>query len=56
MMLARAARVARLYGKLQVLHLRAHLEYEADLRPTSGSASSASCSRTAAASSSSGSC
>jgi len=30
MMLARAARVARLYGKLQVLHLRAHLEYEAD--------------------------
>ncbi len=29
-MLRRAARNVRLYGKLQFLHLRAHLEYEAD--------------------------
>jgi ABC-2 type transport system permease protein len=29
-MLVRIARSARLYGKLQFLHLRAHLEYEAD--------------------------
>lgn len=29
-MLSRLAHIARIYGKLQVLHLRAHLEYEAD--------------------------
>jgi ABC-2 type transport system permease protein len=29
-MLARAAHAVRIYGKLQVLHLRTHLEYEAD--------------------------
>jgi ABC-2 type transport system permease protein len=29
-MLSRVARNARIYGKLQMVHLRAHLEYEAD--------------------------